>query len=70
MDYQKFYEWLKNCTGMSDRSSRDIVPRLKRVTKIMGLTQVYNITIEIIKKRIFCFININKISIKEICSSL
>mgnify|MGYP004711980779 CR=1 FL=1 len=43
MDYQYFYEWLKNDKGMSERSSKDVVSRLKRVIRMTGLTDINNI---------------------------
>lgn len=37
MNYQEFYEWLKCNRGMGDRSSKDVISRLKRVVKISNL---------------------------------
>ncbi len=37
MSYQEFYEWLKYNRGMGDRSSKDVISRLKRVVKISNL---------------------------------
>lgn len=42
MDYQNFYEWLKKDKGMSERSSKDVVSRLKRVIRMTGLTDINN----------------------------
>lgn len=50
MDYRKFYEWLKADRGMSERSSRDVVSRLKRVARMTGLTQLDKATTEMIEK--------------------
>ena len=37
MNYEEFYEWLKCNRGMGDRSSKDVISRLKRVVKISNL---------------------------------
>ena len=45
MDLNKFLEWLQREQGMSVRSARDVVSRLKRVAKITKEEEISSETI-------------------------
>lgn len=40
MDYQEFLAWLETERGMSIRSSKDVVSRLKRVVNMIGTDEI------------------------------
>lgn len=46
MDYQKFIAWLQDSHGMTKRSAKDVVSRLKRVKRITNTEKLDSQTID------------------------
>lgn len=46
MDYTKFQEWLQNEKGMSLRSAKDVISRIKRVLLISSADEITSETVE------------------------
>ena len=50
MDYTKFQEWLQNEKGMSLRSARDVISRIKRVLLLSGAEKITSETVEMLNQ--------------------